>query len=349
MTAVATARHRLRRARRRSCAPCSAPAVWPTRSRSATCRPTSTTGRSGSCLRSTTLLDRRAGGRPVLRRLRRLRHRRRARPLARRPSERRPACPARTATSSSPAPTLFAALHDDEPGTFFLTDFLAKHFDAARVAGARPRSPSRAARHVLRQLPAGRAAVAVRAIRPSSRPAGPPPSGSGSTSSIATSGAAGLADGGRCRRLAAGRPDGRAGRRDRELVVIYWRDIPAQVNGQVGRERHQVLLSDKFQRAVDRAKRKAQHLHRPRGHRPVAPREPAVRRRSRGGGQALADRIEREYTRDRLGMLAFAGGWEADVVPTACVAAELAALEELDDDGRDDASSDGRAGRTEQS
>jgi len=25
---------------------------------------------------------------------------------------------------------LFAALHDDEPGTFFLTDFLARHFDA---------------------------------------------------------------------------------------------------------------------------------------------------------------------------------------------------------------------------
>lgn len=25
---------------------------------------------------------------------------------------------------------LFAALHDDQPGTFYLTDFLAKHFDA---------------------------------------------------------------------------------------------------------------------------------------------------------------------------------------------------------------------------
>ena len=42
-----------------------------------------------------------------------------------------------------------------------------------------------------------------------------------------------------------------------EVVTIYWRDIPAQVNGQNGRERHQVLLSSKFQRAVDRAKRKA--------------------------------------------------------------------------------------------
>ena len=42
-----------------------------------------------------------------------------------------------------------------------------------------------------------------------------------------------------------------------EVVVILWRYIPVQVNGQLGRERHQVLLSDKFQRAVDRAKRKA--------------------------------------------------------------------------------------------
>jgi hypothetical protein len=31
--------------------------------------------------------------------------------------------------------------------------------------------------------------------------------------------------------------------RGAELVTIYWRDIPAQVNGQDGRDRHQVLLS----------------------------------------------------------------------------------------------------------
>ena len=51
----------------------------------------------------------------------------------------------------------------------------------------------------------------------------------------------------------------RSGRRGgtAEVVTIYWRDIPAQVNGQQGRDRHQLLLSSKFQRAVDRAKRKA--------------------------------------------------------------------------------------------
>ena len=42
-----------------------------------------------------------------------------------------------------------------------------------------------------------------------------------------------------------------------QKTIVYWRDIPAQVNGQSGRDRHQLLLSSKFQRAVDRAKRKA--------------------------------------------------------------------------------------------
>ena len=45
-----------------------------------------------------------------------------------------------------------------------------------------------------------------------------------------------------------------------EVIVIMWRDIPAQVNAQAGRERKQVQLSDKFQRAIDRAKRKA-HIY----------------------------------------------------------------------------------------
>ena len=38
-----------------------------------------------------------------------------------------------------------------------------------------------------------------------------------------------------------------------QLVVISWRDIPAQVNAQAGRRRHQVVLDDRFQQAIDRA------------------------------------------------------------------------------------------------
>ena len=117
-----------------------------------------------------------------------------------------------------------------------------------------------------------------------------------------------------------------------ELVVIYWRDIPAQVNAQLGRERHQVLLSDKFQRAVDRAKRKA-HIYT--AHEDIA----QWRRESQPcegdlakAAAVLAARIEGEYTRDRLGLLAFAGGWEADVGSDRVRATELAALEELEEE-----------------
>jgi len=122
-------------------------------------------------------------------------------------------------------------------------------------------------------------------------------------------------------------------RSNRELVVIYWRDIPAQVNAQEGRDRHQVVLGGKFQRAIDRAKRKAKIY--------TADEEVAQwRRESRAitgdlavEAQAAADAIEREYRSERLGLLAYYGGWEADVVTTAAVDRDvLAALEELDED-----------------
>ena len=99
-------------------------------------------------------------------------------------------------------------------------------------------------------------------------------------------------------------------RATQDVVVIMWRDIPAQVNGQDGRERHQVLLSDKFQRAIDRAKRKAKIV--------TAQEDVAQWRRiSRpfdgdvsAAAQAEADRLEADYSQERLGKLAFAGGWE---------------------------------------
>ncbi len=123
----------------------------------------------------------------------------------------------------------------------------------------------------------------------------------------------------------------RTGRGGRELIVIYWRDIPAQVNAQAGRDRHQVVLGGKFQRAIDRAKRKAGIY--------TADEDVAQwRRESRpiegdlaAEAQSVADAIEREYRRERLGLLAYYGGWEADVVSTDAIDRDvLAALEELD-------------------
>ena len=102
-----------------------------------------------------------------------------------------------------------------------------------------------------------------------------------------------------------------------DVVVIMWRDIPAQVNGQAGRHRHQVLLSPKFQRAIDRAKRKAKIY--------TAQEDVAQWRRVsepvdgdlESAAQSAAERLEGEYSTERLGRLAFSGGWEQKGEATA--------------------------------
>lgn len=117
-----------------------------------------------------------------------------------------------------------------------------------------------------------------------------------------------------------------------EVVTIYWRDIPAQVNGQVGRERHQVVLSGKFQRAIDRAKRKAKIY--------TANEDIAQWRRTSvacdGDLIAAADteamRLEDTYSRDFLGRLAYAGGHEHAMTDDRVDGGELRDLEELEPD-----------------
>jgi hypothetical protein len=42
-----------------------------------------------------------------------------------------------------------------------------------------------------------------------------------------------------------------------ELIKIYWRDIPSQVTAKAGRKTAKILLSDRFQQAVDRAAMRA--------------------------------------------------------------------------------------------
>lgn len=41
--------------------------------------------------------------------------------------------------------------------------------------------------------------------------------------------------------------------RGAQLITIYWRDIPAQVNARTRGEKHQILLKPRFQKAIDRA------------------------------------------------------------------------------------------------
>jgi hypothetical protein len=114
-----------------------------------------------------------------------------------------------------------------------------------------------------------------------------------------------------------------------EVVTIYWRDIPAQVNGQNGRERHQVLLSSKFQRAVDRAKRKAGIY--------TAEEDIAQWHRTSEAcddhvlaADAQAAALEAEYSKEYLGKLAYAGGFVAAMSDDDVDRDELMALEELE-------------------
>ena len=116
-----------------------------------------------------------------------------------------------------------------------------------------------------------------------------------------------------------------------EVIVIMWRDIPAQVNAQMGRERKQVQLAEKFQRAIDRAKRKA-HIY-------TAEEDIAQWRRvslplvgdMTEAAQREADRLDSEYSRERLGKLAFAGGFDADVKDDEFTNQQLLDLEELEE------------------
>ena len=42
-------------------------------------------------------------------------------------------------------------------------------------------------------------------------------------------------------------------RASNEIVLILWRDIPAQVTGRQGDDKHSVVLPHRFQKAIDRA------------------------------------------------------------------------------------------------
>lgn len=93
-----------------------------------------------------------------------------------------------------------------------------------------------------------------------------------------------------------------------QLVVIYWRDIPAQVNAQAGRQRQQVILGERFQQAIDRAAMVA-------GKKTANEYVAEWRRESAPCGvdlaaaaQTEADRLDREYSPERLSRLVESGG-----------------------------------------
>jgi hypothetical protein len=97
-----------------------------------------------------------------------------------------------------------------------------------------------------------------------------------------------------------------------QLVVISWRDIPAQVNAQAGRRRHQVVLDERFQLAIDRAAILA-------GKTTAQDYVEEWRRVStpcgddlEGAASAEAERLDAAYPPERLDRLAGNGGLEPE-------------------------------------
>ena len=95
-----------------------------------------------------------------------------------------------------------------------------------------------------------------------------------------------------------------------EIVVILWRDIPAQINGKAGEVRHQIMLPHRFQKAIDRAamvagKKTAQAYvgeWRRVNHPLVGDVIECV--------DGTAASIEAEFTNERLHTLVANGGWD---------------------------------------
>ena len=111
-------------------------------------------------------------------------------------------------------------------------------------------------------------------------------------------------------------------RSNNEIVMIMWRDIPAQITGKVGDERRQVMLPHRFQKAIDRAamvadKKTAQDYvgEWRRTTHPVV------------GGliecvDSLAATVDAEFTNERLHTLVANGGWDPASPTLADVAHE---------------------------
>ena len=112
-------------------------------------------------------------------------------------------------------------------------------------------------------------------------------------------------------------PAGRGGRRRRNdgssLVLISWRDIPAQVNGGACEDRVQRILPRRFQRAIDRAAMVAGKTQASqyvgewrRTTIPAGADDPEA------AAMAAAASLEEAFPRERLDEFVRTGGWDPD-------------------------------------
>lgn len=94
-----------------------------------------------------------------------------------------------------------------------------------------------------------------------------------------------------------------------KLIVVYWRDIPAQVIVKAGRQTAKRQLDERFEKAIDRAAMKAKlrdtdsYLAEWRRAEPVDCGDDLE-----AEAQSAADRFETDFDKDRLDRLVANGG-----------------------------------------
>ena len=97
------------------------------------------------------------------------------------------------------------------------------------------------------------------------------------------------------------------------LVVISWRDIPAQVNAGSGSSKIQRILPRRFQRAIDEAAMVAGKTQASQyvgeWHRKVIPGDPDD---PEGAALRAAEELEAAFPRERLKEFVATGGWDPD-------------------------------------
>ena len=180
-----------------------------------------------------------------LRRVRGLRHRRRARPRAdRHEVERLPGAHCYGFLAGNDA---WDAMQEDEPATFYLTDFLARHFDALVVRALKldthPELMPLVFGNYRRLVYLAQTDDPTSTGAPRTRP----------RSSASRTSVTGPATASSSRRSRGSSESPSVA----ELTVIWWRDIPAQVTAKEGRTRAARELPPRFQEAIDAAAMRA--------------------------------------------------------------------------------------------
>ena len=109
--------------------------------------------------------------------------------------------------------------------------------------------------------------------------------------------------------------------RSPQLITIYWRDIPAQVNAKSRADKHQILLNPRFQKAIDRAAMVAD----------ITTASDYVNEWRRvavsidgdleSAATAEADRLDAEFDKAKLEELVVAGGFDITKTPPSGITA----------------------------